>query len=737
MDYSAAASTAHRSTWLLWAGALSCLLVLAWPLFRGELYVEDDLGCYHLPMRAVFQTALQRGDDPAWNPYIFNGFYIHGEGQVGMLHPLHQLLYRYLPLDTAFMLELLLSYPFAFLGMYALIRRWRFHPLAALYGAFLFTFLGFSMNHYVHLHFVAAFAHLPWALLCIDLAMRGETPARRWGGRLGLIALSTSQLLLGAVQPTYYSWLVELLSAGMLLYQTRRWRCFLLLGVAKGVAVLLAAPQLLPMWETLQASYRAAPDAQFQLSISMRPWNLVQWVQPYLFNGRVYGTQWKDEPWDAPYMGAATPALMILAFAWRRHWAPGGRGLILAACGLTLFGVLAALGSYGFVHPVLDLIPIINKLRAPARYLAVAHFGMALCAAAAVCMLASREEENVPRSIWAPAIGSAAVALVVTLLRHLGPDNLRAYFALHYMPAGPVLMGAVLVGMATALVVLTARGHRWALPLLLLLTVADAGLYSLRHKPSTTLAALEAAIDLPPVPSDHGAVAIDPDIHPSTMNLPMMKGYRTPFGYVSLFPDRKLDYTQELPLRLAGVSWRRARLAEPALHEAALRGETWVPLADPLPRVRLVTQCRVSDDPARDLASIDHSREALVEEPIELDGGLPGSVEILEQRPGFYSVIAHATGRQLLVFGESYHVGWLSKATPGPVIRVNGDFFGMVVDGDAWVTVQFVTPGWVLGQTLALLGAVLAGILVVFAAVQVWLARGKTLSIGTVNGSAS
>jgi hypothetical protein len=729
MEHQHAGATASPwSARLLWAATALVLVVLAWPLFQGKLYVEDDLGCYHLPLRTAFQEALHNGSDYGWNPYIFNGFYIQGEGQVGMTHPLHRALYQHLPLDTAFMLELLFSYPFAFLGMAWLLQRWHFQRAAALYGAFLFAFLGYSMNHYVHLHFVAAFAHLPWSLACIDLALRGETPARRWGGRLALILLGASQLMLGAVQPTYFAWLVELLYAIALAWPTRALGGLLLLGLVKAVALLLAGQQLLTMWEALQTSYRANPDAQFQLSISLRPWNLIQWVQPYLFQGRVFATQWKDEPWDAPYLGAATPALMILAFAWRRHWPREGQGLVLAAWGLTLFGVLAALGAYGFLHPLLDLIPVVNKLRAPARYLALAHFAMAIAAAAGVCLLACQHRGRVPRALALPAILSVTVALAVELLRRFGPENVQAHIALHYMATAPILFGALLVVTATVLVALAARGRTWALPLLIALTITDAGLYSLRHKPATTLDAFVQAIDVPPVPGNQGEVAIDPDIHPSTMNLPMMLGYRTPFGYVSLAPARKLDYTQELPLRLAGVSWRRARLAEPALHEAALRGETWVPLADPFPKVRLVTQCRLTGDPARDLATIDHTREALVEVPIELDGGPPGTVEIHDQRPGFYSLTVHSPGRQLLIFGESYHAGWLSHAKPGPAIRVNGDFFGVVVDGDAWISAQFLSPGWMFGSVFAVLGQALTILLGIIALARIEYTRRRILS---------
>ncbi|MHC4714716.1 MAG: hypothetical protein ACYTAN_15850, partial [Planctomycetota bacterium] len=60
---------------------------------------------------------LKRGTDFNWLPNIHCGFYLQGEGQAGMYHPLHLLLYRALPFTAAFNLELFLSYPLMLWGM--------------------------------------------------------------------------------------------------------------------------------------------------------------------------------------------------------------------------------------------------------------------------------------------------------------------------------------------------------------------------------------------------------------------------------------------------------------------------------------------------------------------------------------------------------------------------------------------------------------------------------------------
>ena len=93
---------------------LACVLLfaaMAAPFFWGRVVTHDDLGAFHLPVRDFYATQLARGESFDWMPSLYSGFYLTGEGQAGMYHPLHWLLYRLLPLGAAFNLALLLSYP--------------------------------------------------------------------------------------------------------------------------------------------------------------------------------------------------------------------------------------------------------------------------------------------------------------------------------------------------------------------------------------------------------------------------------------------------------------------------------------------------------------------------------------------------------------------------------------------------------------------------------------------------
>jgi len=120
-----------------------------------------------------------------------------------------------------------------------------------------------------------------------------------------------------------------------------------------------------------------------------------------------------------------------------------------------------------------------------------------------------------------------------------------------------------------------------------------------------------------------------------------------------------------------------------------------------------VTQVVTSDDPARDVAEAPLETTGLVDEPLELPSGSPGTVTILSERPGQFRLQADSPTRQLLVVLESYHPGWQAEVDgrPQPVVRVNGDFMGCLVGpGQQEVVLDFRPRSLLLGRALSLLG---------------------------------
>src|SRR5262245_55582372 len=445
------------------------LILLALPILGGAVYSAGDLLGFHLPARQFYQRCLQDGDPSDWNPYLFCGHSLLGEGQVETLHPFHRLLYGALPLAAAFDVEVYASYPAPLLGTFLLLRARGLLLPASVLGAILFSFGPSALFRFQHTNCVAIFAHLPWILLLSDRVLRAGRFTRL--ASAGVALLTASQLLLGHPQSVGLPLLGELAYAGIVWSEARPLlRRFAVLAGAKGVGLLLAAVQVLPTLEALAASTRWAPGADFAASLSLRPANFLQLLAPYAFRARAVG-------WPA-HEFVLYPGAIVLPLAWL---AASGRGLsrgpvLLARGGLALAGISAilAMGEYVGLGRVLAWVPLLRSLRAPARAIVLLQFGLASAAAVGFQRLLAAREENPPgfrRIPWAlvAPLGGALLAIGAIL----GARAFGVVAREEVAGVGRLLLGPLLLGGAGLLVHLSLRGEAVALALLVPFAAVD------------------------------------------------------------------------------------------------------------------------------------------------------------------------------------------------------------------------------------------------------------------------
>ena len=352
--------------------ALLLLTPLMVPLMRGQVFATSDSAVFHLPLRHIYSVALKSGDSLLWTTRLFGGFYVHGEGQVGIFHPFHLLLYRFAPLQVAFNLELVSGYVFAFLGMHLFLRRQGLMLSAALVGAIAFTFSGFNLLNAGHMNVVEVAAHIPWLLLALSSATSNSGDHKRWS-LLGLSLLLGSQLLLGHPQTVWFSAVACVVYVGCRASEFARFSLLALLVVAAASGVMLGSTQLLPSLDLLEQSARGNPTRDFRLSLSLHPFNLAQLWSPYVFPNRTYGLPRENFVHE---FGVYNGALCSLAVVWaliRRKRISHPR---LAAFGALVGGVglLLALGRYGGVYELLTALPLVGKFRGPTRHILLVHW---------------------------------------------------------------------------------------------------------------------------------------------------------------------------------------------------------------------------------------------------------------------------------------------------------------------------------------------------------------------------
>ena len=678
------------------------LLWMARPLAFGEVPLTGDLLHTHYPLRDFYARALAAGQRFDWMPSLYGGFDLIGEGQVGGYHPLHWLWYRFLPLDVAFVVEMLAAYPLMFAGMWLFLRRWC-DTGAAAFGAMLFTFCGFTLVHGVHPNMVSVIAHVPWLLWCIDRTFE----ARTWHARAGLCAaigaLTGSQILLGHPQAAWLSGLTETAYALFLLATASPQRgmssrvaqrgcaaATLAAGAMLGLAI--GAVQVIATYAASEQSTRAGFDAEFPFTYALPPLHLLELGLPYLLWGRVL--RWNEAPGAgdeiAVYGGAVT---LMLTMWWTVHWARRRRGdttpadrFALAALAFTILGLWLALGRAGGIYYLQTLLPVVGQFRAPLRFVLFTHLGLACVSAVAIMQLSrmprheQRHEQPVARLaarwMWVLPVISAAVTIAVL---GVAPRDASA----SRVPVLAALLGPASLAGAAALVTWAARGSRVAIAALVLFAAADQGLYGLGgvvawqdfETRAGVIDLLGPSDALPPAAPERVVCCPYP-------NLNVLAGLRTIDAYLGLVPARQLNYRTQPALRLAQVGYaHRIAVEYSSIPDAVPISRDWYKLPEPVARARLVADARVSGNVPADLDAIDVDRTALVTHDLDLPSGDPGTAMITRDDPGFVEVHTRAASRQLLVVSEMFHDGWTVAVDgrAGRVERVNADFLGAVV----------------------------------------------------------
>jgi hypothetical protein len=697
-------------------------LPLLYPLCTGRVFTRDDFAALQLPFRYLYREALESGDSFLWTSAYHSGFYLLGVGIAGMAHPLHWLLYRFLPLGPAFNLEIVTPFAAMLAGTGLLLRRFGLAREAAWFGAMVFTFSGLNLFNLMHMNHAAVIAHLPWLLLATHILLTSPDRKNRALAFAGVALVVGSEHLIGNPQ---YVWLTYVALAYMVVCL---WyagapssRVALLIG-ASVLGALIGAVQLLPTFDFARESTRMAYSRDEALSFSLSPLNVVQLWSPFAFRFRIHAPE--SEALIVHefivYNGAfCTIALAWVAMRWRQQTR---RGLLGALLALAAISFVLAMGRYGGVYSWLAHLPGLRNLRAPARHLVL--FQLALSGIAAVALedllgMIRRGERAEMRRLWPLAV-PVAMSLATTVLGSvLAQSSWAAAYGWSLSSVMRAAPWSVLIAAMAALTAMAARGTRWTVPALIVFIACDQGFwgysYAYRWGPIERIDELKANADVPAAAQRGELIA--PAILGGSSNVAVLRGLRLASGYTGLVASSVLDPDDRTTQQIAGVAWREV-------------GYTWTRTSNPMPRARLVSTVQQSADINADVRRVDVTRVALVDRPV---AGLSdstservghGSVRIVEDRPGAFVVETISDVPQLLVLTERFHGGWRAThdGAARETIRVYGDFLGSLVDpGQHRIALAFAPASATYG-----LGASLAGLaLTVVATTVLWSAGAR------------
>jgi hypothetical protein len=367
---------------------VGCLiLACAWSrlaLGSASLLVFPDDSEQNFPWWQYAVSEVQRGRLPLWDPYTQGGRTHVGEGQEGVFYPPFLLFARmggaWASGPAAIHVFAFLHACLAFLGSYVLARLLRLGPLAAMASGLTFALGGcFSQRALAQLNIYYAMAWVPFVLWGPLLMIRRQHV--KWNLCSGA-ALALS-VLAGHGQPAFHAsmalgmallflWVVPIYADRPALGFRRTAFAGVLIFVSAGA---LAAVQILPMAEYLPRALRwvggDAPvvgNARIPFAILLRnPCFHVRSLPTVVFHGV------GDIDDNSLYIGSAAFCLAALGAL------SGGNKSRLLWLGLVVLGIVFALGG---ATPLLKiayyLLPFMDKVREPVRYLLLAHLGLSV-----------------------------------------------------------------------------------------------------------------------------------------------------------------------------------------------------------------------------------------------------------------------------------------------------------------------------------------------------------------------
>ena len=436
------------------AGLLAGFVLLLYSqlLFTDRVLAGGDIQLYFYPYWSYTGAQLRAGELPFWNPYLFLGGPLLANPQAAVLYPLHWPLFAAggwgLPVTDQIYWSAALHTWLLGLGGYGLLRFWSYGWLPALLAGLLLAGSGFVGGLVAHINQLNATAWLPWALWVLAWA-KARLPARlgwraaEWSVLLrasALYALAVALMVLAGHTQTLFVNLcglaLWLIWPGSCRAAGKKRRCWIeplpalaVYSIGLGLALLIAAPQLLPSLELSALGLRSGGLSYGEAtSFSLQPLALGWTLLPS------YGLADLGAVFDTPgyseyvaYLGLTGLGAALLG-AWRGKGAARQAGLLLAT-----LGFLLALGRWNPLYFLLyQLVPGFDLFRAPARWMMLYTLGMALLGGTGLAALPMR---RLP--LLAGLIGLAAVELwfAARSLPYSHPTAPQAVFEVRSAPA--------------------------------------------------------------------------------------------------------------------------------------------------------------------------------------------------------------------------------------------------------------------------------------------------------------
>jgi len=418
--------------WLTTTGAgvlavVAGLLAWLWPIgIGGKMPVGGDVTQFFLGLMGVLSESLRAGRLAVWNDLWGYGFPGLAESQMGVFYPVHVILYRWLPTESAYVFSLVLHTLWGGLGTFWAARRLGISSAGAALAAWSWSACGFFLIHLAHPWGYTTGCWMPWAwgLTWCILAGRTEDGGRRTeersvfnffrppssalrpadgGAARPARPFLLSLVLVLQVLPGHFqvAFMTQFGIVLMILWAAiEQWGVLgigrlpaaaagpaLSLRGAGGVVLALAAVfplTAIQLWPTFRLAGLAAGqrDSGYLSDFASPPFHLVNYVAPGLFHR---SPLWRPLVWDPfhampeehlAYVGLVPLFLACMTMVRERRRDAAVRLLTI----LAVVTLVLSLGPFAPGFRYLILLPGFSFFRAPSRWSLATALALALLA---------------------------------------------------------------------------------------------------------------------------------------------------------------------------------------------------------------------------------------------------------------------------------------------------------------------------------------------------------------------
>lgn len=421
-----------------WLIIISAGVIMSPFLIGGKALYWGTTILQFIPWRHLAVEIIRSGEIPLWNPYSGMGAPLLANYQSALLYPGNWILILlefvggvvWSVRGQAYLI--FIHFILAGMGMKRWVKELGIGSNGQLISGVGFGLCGYLVSRASFQSIIFTATWLPWILFFVT--------RQAWGVRsntrrdfVWLCLVLTLQFLGGHAQTCWYSlWLTTLWVIFLGWQKTQseqgsvwsglrkevfRW------GMAFGVALLLASPQLLPTAEYLLNSQRSGGvDVQIGSVYSFWPWRLLSILVPNLFGNPASGDYWGyGNYWeDAVYSGSMALPMALYGFFFLIIPTPLNEDLnsskvrlkriVLFWWMVLLFSLIFAMGKHLPIYTLLLKIPGYEMFQAPTRITLIAQVGIALLAGIGVDLWS---KPNGKRLYWLRLASAGSVSVIV------------------------------------------------------------------------------------------------------------------------------------------------------------------------------------------------------------------------------------------------------------------------------------------------------------------------------------